>query len=190
MQRSPSFRSRLIWLAVSALALAALHAQQAKNEDVQALFKKWLNEDVAYIITEPERAVFLSLATVEEKEHFIEQVWQRRDPTPGTPQNDFKEEHYRRIQYANERFAAGRPGLWGGTGSGHLEAVAIGTLSPPSKQSDGKATSRRRRSPFGALCLRATRGPGLWDCDGGIATGDISPADPDQGQGVRSGSLC
>jgi len=65
---------------------------------------------VVYIITVPERAVFEALTTAEEKENFIEQFWARRDPTPRTSENEYKEEYYRRIQYANERFAAGRPG--------------------------------------------------------------------------------
>jgi GWxTD domain-containing protein len=73
-------------------------------------YKKWLDEEVAYIITDEERTAFLRLATNEEREQFIEQFWLRRDPTPDTVENEFKEEHYRRIAYANERFASGIPG--------------------------------------------------------------------------------
>jgi|GEM_PF-559054 len=73
-------------------------------------YRQWLNEDVAYIITDAERAAFKSLRSDVECERFIEQFWLRRDPTPGTPQNEFKEEHYRRIAYANEHFAANLPG--------------------------------------------------------------------------------
>ncbi|SPE29682.1 Peptidase M56, BlaR1 [Candidatus Sulfopaludibacter sp. SbA6] len=73
-------------------------------------YRKWMNEDVAYIITDAERAAFKNLQTDEEREHFIEQFWLRRDPTPGTPENEFKEEHYRRIAYANEHFASKIPG--------------------------------------------------------------------------------
>jgi GWxTD domain-containing protein len=97
---------RFLTIVVAAQLLAA----QSRSEDPLKRFKKWLDEDVVYIITDPERDVFNSLTTVEEKEHFIDQFWARRDPTPGTADNEFKEEHYRRIQYANERFAAGRPG--------------------------------------------------------------------------------
>jgi GWxTD domain-containing protein len=68
-------------------------------------YRKWLNEDVAYIITDEERGAFNKLTTDDERENFIEQFWLRRDPTPGTPENEFKEEHYRRIAYANERFS-------------------------------------------------------------------------------------
>ena len=63
----------------------------------------WLTQDVAYIITEEERAKFLSLTTDDERERFAEQFWMRRDPTPGTEANEFKEEYYRRIAYANEQ---------------------------------------------------------------------------------------
>jgi GWxTD domain-containing protein len=69
-------------------------------------------EDVAYIISEPERAAFLRLTTDQEREHFIEQFWLRRDPTPGTAQNEAKEEHYRRIGYANQRFGTSQLPGW------------------------------------------------------------------------------
>jgi len=73
-------------------------------------YKKWLDEDVAYIITDEERAAFKQLSNDEERDNFIEAFWQRRDPTPDTEENEFKEEHYQRIAYANEHFAAGVPG--------------------------------------------------------------------------------
>jgi GWxTD domain-containing protein len=73
-------------------------------------FKKWLDEDVAYIISSEERAAFQNLTTDAERERFIEQFWQRRDPSPGTVVNEFKEEYYRRIGYANQRFRAAIPG--------------------------------------------------------------------------------
>ncbi len=81
-----------------------LHAELATP------YKKWLDEEVAYIITDEERTAFLRLTNNEEREQFIEQFWLRRDPTPDTVENEFKEEHYRRIAYANERFASGIPG--------------------------------------------------------------------------------
>lgn len=71
-----------------------------------APYRKWLDEDVVYIITAEERAAFNRLQTDAEREKFIEQFWLRRDPTPGTAANEFKEEHYRRIAYANEHFAS------------------------------------------------------------------------------------
>src|SRR5512138_3755851 len=85
--------------------------QEAKlRKELEGPYRKWLNEDVAYIITDEERQAFKRLATEEEKQSFIEQFWLRRDPTPDTQENEFKEEHYRRIAYANERFASGIPG--------------------------------------------------------------------------------
>ena len=73
-------------------------------------YTKWLEEDVVYIIEAKERTAFLNLKTNEERDHFIEQFWLRRDPTPGTAANEFKEEHYRRIAYANQHFASSLPG--------------------------------------------------------------------------------
>lgn len=80
------------------------------RKELEAPYRKWLNEDVAYIITDEERAAWKKLQTAEEMEQFVEQFWLRRDPTPDTAENEFKEEHYRRIAYANERFASGIPG--------------------------------------------------------------------------------
>ncbi|HZQ70988.1 MAG TPA: GWxTD domain-containing protein [Terriglobales bacterium] len=73
-------------------------------------YRKWLDEDVRWIITDEERSAFKQLSNDEERDQFIEAFWQRRDPTPDTVENEFKEEHYRRIAYANEHFAAGIPG--------------------------------------------------------------------------------
>ncbi len=80
------------------------------HRELATPYKKWLDEEVAYIIADEERTAFLRLETNEEREQFIEQFWLRRDPTPDTVENEFKEEHYRRIAYANERFASGIPG--------------------------------------------------------------------------------
>src|SRR5579863_1058196 len=78
--------------------------------ELDSQYKKWLNEDVVYIISPEERSSFLHLSTNEEREQFIEAFWQRRNPDPDSPENTFKEEHYRRIAYANEHFASGIPG--------------------------------------------------------------------------------
>ena len=80
------------------------------RKELETPYKKWLNEDVVYIITDEERQAWKRLATDEEREQFIEQFWLRRDPTPDTAENEFKEEHYRRIAYSNERYASGIPG--------------------------------------------------------------------------------
>ncbi|HME11706.1 MAG TPA: GWxTD domain-containing protein [Candidatus Acidoferrum sp.] len=79
-------------------------------KELDSSYKTWLNEDVVYIISPDERNAFLQLATNEEREQFIEQFWLRRSGNPDLPDNDFKEEHYRRIAYANEHYASGIPG--------------------------------------------------------------------------------
>jgi len=79
-------------------------------KELDAQYKQWLNEDVVYIIAPEERTAFLQLSTSEEREQFIEQFWLRRSSNPDLPENDFKEEHYRRIAYANEHYASGIPG--------------------------------------------------------------------------------
>lgn len=84
--------------------------EEKLRKELETPYRKWLNEDVGYIITDEERAAFKRMSTDEERQNFIEQFWLRRDPTPDTAENEYKEEHYRRIAYANERFASGIPG--------------------------------------------------------------------------------
>jgi len=79
-------------------------------KELDSQYKKWLDQDVVYIITAEERSAFLHLSTNEEREQFIEQFWLRRNPDPDSADNTFKEEHYRRIAYANEHYASGIPG--------------------------------------------------------------------------------
>ena len=83
---------------------------KALRQEISKTYKKWLDEDVRWIITDEEREAFRKLSNDEERDAFIEAFWQRRDPTPDTPENEFKEEHYQRMAYANEHFAAGIPG--------------------------------------------------------------------------------
>ncbi|MCU1254605.1 MAG: hypothetical protein JWM83_904 [Candidatus Angelobacter sp.] len=82
----------------------------ANIEKLGGVYKKWLDEDVRWIITDEELSAFKKLANNAERDVFIEGFWQRRDPTPDTAENEYKEEHYRRIAYANEHYAAGMPG--------------------------------------------------------------------------------
>jgi GWxTD domain-containing protein len=101
--------------AVDPLKRPTSEKQRLKNsrglkQELSKTYKKWLDEDVRWIITDEERAAFKQLSNDEERDNFIEAFWQRRDPTPDTEENEFKEEHYRRIAYANEHFAAGVPG--------------------------------------------------------------------------------
>ena len=80
------------------------------KQELSKTYKKWLDEDVVYIITEEERKAFRQLSNDEERDQFIEAFWQRRNPTPDSEDNEYKEDHYRRIEYANEHFPAGVPG--------------------------------------------------------------------------------
>lgn len=87
-----------------------IQSQKALRQELKGTYKTWLNEEVSYIITDQERKAFLSLSNDEERDAFIEQFWARRNPDPNSPENSFREEHYRRIAYANEHFASGEPG--------------------------------------------------------------------------------
>jgi GWxTD domain-containing protein len=101
------------WLGLSILGLAVwvLVAGPAQAEKIKLpeRHRKWLEEEVTYIITPRERDVFLKLETDRERDAFIEAFWKQRDPTPGTPQNEFKTEHYRRLSYANDFYGRGTP---------------------------------------------------------------------------------
>ncbi len=94
----------LILIIFSSTAFSKKHREEKVDR-----FKKWLN-DVHYIITDKEKAVFKKLKTPKEKEKFIEEFWKRRDPDPRTPENEYKEEFYRRIAYADDHFSAGLRG--------------------------------------------------------------------------------
>jgi GWxTD domain-containing protein len=84
--------------------------QDRLRKELETPFKKWLEQDVGYIISDEERRAFKGLSADEEREQFIEQFWLRRDPSPDTEENEYREEHYRRIAYANQYFASGIPG--------------------------------------------------------------------------------
>jgi GWxTD domain-containing protein len=113
-------------------------------------FKTWLNEDVVYIISPEERSAFLQLETNEEREQFIEQFWLRRSSNPDMPDNDFKEEHYRRIAYTNEHFASGIPGwktdrgriyiIWGAPDEIESHPTG-GTYDRPMEEGGGSTTT-------------------------------------------------
>ena len=118
--------------------------------ELDSQYKKWLNEDVVYIISPEERSSFLHLSTNEEREQFIEAFWQRRNPDPDSAENTFKEEHYRRIAYANEHYGAGLPGwktdrgriyiMWGA--ADQIESHPTGgTWDRPQEQGGGSTTT-------------------------------------------------
>lgn len=119
-------------------------------KELDTPYKQWLNEDVIYIITPEERTAFLQLETNEEREQFIEQFWLRRSSNPDSPDNDFKEEHYRRIAYANEHFASGIPGwktdrgkmyiIWGPPDEIDAHPTG-GTYDRPMEEGGGETTT-------------------------------------------------
>jgi GWxTD domain-containing protein len=129
--------------------------QKAKSDkelrkELDSQYRKWLDEDVVYIISPEERSAFLHLATNEEREQFIEQFWQRRNPDPDSADNTFKEEHYRRIAYANEHYSSGIPGwkadrgriyiMWGAPDE--IEShPAGGSYDRPSSEGGGETST-------------------------------------------------
>jgi GWxTD domain-containing protein len=103
----------MVFFAAAILCVLSVSSQEKKETGKIVLpekYKKWLNEEVPFIISENERSVFLTLRTDEERENFIKTFWKRRDPTPDTPVNEFREEHYRRIAYAEKNYFEGRAG--------------------------------------------------------------------------------
>ena len=96
-------------LSLLILIFSSLDGGKKSAKDLPLRFKKWLQEEVVYIITPKEKEVFLELETDRQRALFTEAFWKQRDPTPGTPENEFKTEHYRRIEYANKKFGVGSP---------------------------------------------------------------------------------
>ena len=119
-------------------------------KELDKQYKEWLNEDVVYIIAPEERTAFLQLSTNEERESFIEQFWLRRSSNPDLPDNDFKEEHYRRIAYTNEHYASGIPGwktdrgriyiIWGPADEVDSHPTG-GTYDRPMEEGGGSTTT-------------------------------------------------
>src|ERR1700681_3627602 len=165
-------RSAIFSLLFLAIAVPLLPAQEARDpnaaptpqkptkeqkrkikktlKELDTPYKQWLSEDVIYIISPEERQAFLQLETNEEREQFIEQFWLRRSSNPDLPDNDFKEEHYRRIAYANEHFASGIPGwkadrgrmyiMWGPAGEVESHPSG-GTYDRPMEEGGGSTTT-------------------------------------------------
>ena len=119
-------------------------------KELDSAYRQWLTEDVTYIISPDERNAFLQLDTNEEREQFIEQFWLRRSSNPDLPENDFKEEHYRRIAYANEHYASGIPGwktdrgrmyiMWGPPGEIESHPTG-GTYDRPMEEGGGSTST-------------------------------------------------
>jgi GWxTD domain-containing protein len=95
-----------------------IQANKAMKHELKGSYKTWVEQDVRWIITDEELAAFKNLSNDEERDQFIENFWLRRNPDPDSPENEYREEHYARIAYANEHFAAGKAG-WR-TDRGHI----------------------------------------------------------------------
>lgn len=112
------------------------------------VWQKWLSEDVVYIITDQEHADFAKLTTDEQRDKFIEDFWERRNPAPGSQENKFKEEHYRRVAYTNENFAAEIPG-WK-TDRGRIYII----YGPPDERAQNPGRSNVGTSDNAPLSVR------------------------------------
>jgi len=133
--------------------------------ELKDAYKKWLNNDVPYIITGAEKKAFLALQTDEERENFIENFWRRRDPNPDTEENEFREEYYERVAYANEHYASGIPGwktdrgriyiAWGKPDEVESHPSG-GAYDRPSYEGGGSTTTY----PFEVWFYRHLDGPG------------------------------
>jgi len=98
------------FLLIFAMVLSPSPQKKISPKNLPPQHRKWLEEDVVYIITPKEKDVFLRLETDREREIFIEAFWKARDPDLITPENEFKKEHYRRIKYADQKFGREGPG--------------------------------------------------------------------------------
>jgi GWxTD domain-containing protein len=131
----------------------ALTVQTVALEQTSDQFlKKWLEQDAVYIITDEEKASFKRLTTDDERYLFIESFWLRRDPSPDTIENEFRDEHYRRIAYANERYSAAEPGWRTDRGRTYV------TLGPPD-QIESHLSGEGRSGPFEIWIYRAGSDP-------------------------------
>ena len=103
-------KATMIGMGLLAILFSAMAQAEVGTPRLKPEYQKWLTEDVRWIITDQERKDFLSLATDSARDKFVVDFWKRRNPTPGSATNVFKEEHYRRLAFANEHFAANLPG--------------------------------------------------------------------------------
>jgi GWxTD domain-containing protein len=141
----PSALAAIILIASATVAMAAWQTEpiQPAPQVHISPWVKWLNEEVVYLINDQERTAFQNLTSDEERQHFVDQFWLRRDPTSGKSENEVKEEHYRRFAYANKHFQtrSGKPG-WQ-TDRGHIYIV----YGPPD-EIDSHPAGDARLYPF------------------------------------------
>ena len=136
------------WGLCATLTVQTVPLKQTSDQ----FLKKWLDQDVVYIIAADEKAAFKRLTTDDERYQFIEQFWLRRDPSPNTRENEFRDEHYRRIAYANERYGAADPGWRSDRGRIYI------TWGPPD-QIEAHPSGDGQSGPFEIWIYRAGSGP-------------------------------
>lgn len=100
---------KLFIILLTVILFFSLSEAKPEKKELPERYKKWLEEEVVYIIGSREKDVFLKLETDRDRDVFIEAFWKHRDPTPGTPENEFKNEHYKRINYVNHFFGRTTP---------------------------------------------------------------------------------
>lgn len=125
---------RLAWVAVASLLATWLVSMAWAGVPLSRRHKEWLEFDAAYIISDVEKKAFQNLNSDEERDKFIQDFWEVRDPTPGTPENEFKEEHYRRIQFADQSFGLGSGAEGWRTDRGRMYIL----LGPPQQRAQHK----------------------------------------------------
>ena len=143
-------KSLTILVVVLVFGLCVVGVAQRREAGLSKYYKEWLEKDVVYIISEDERSFFKALKNDEERESFIQQFWDRRNPDPRSEYNEFKEEHYRRIAYANQQFTSGVPGWRTDRGRIYItlgppddrETHATGGIYYRSEREGGGSTSR------------------------------------------------
>ncbi len=132
------FGSRITTPLVLAVLLSTLSLKaQTTHAQLSPEYKKWVSEDVLWIIKKQEKIGFSQLATDEQRDQFVADFWAHRNPTPGSQDNPFKQEHYRRLSYANEHFATGIPGFLTDRGRIYIVYGPPDRIDPHSSTSDG-----------------------------------------------------
>ncbi|HVS80557.1 MAG TPA: GWxTD domain-containing protein [Pyrinomonadaceae bacterium] len=148
-------RRALLLIGVVALACSFALAQKQTRKpssnqsqsDLKSVYQRWVDEDVAYIITPEEKRAFLLLRSDAERERFIEQFWRARDSKAGGNQNAYRAEHYRRFAHANENFGVGNVPGWK-TGRGRIY-ITLGQPDEIRKTSVGEVWFYRHAPGFG-----------------------------------------
>ena len=166
MTLSPA-ASAVILTVVAALVATAW---QPNSPSPATPYERWLKEDVAYIVLDRERKAFSSLKTDEERDRFIEQFWERRNPTPGSGDNPFKQEHYRRIAYVNEHYAGSVPGWKTDRGMLYIK------YGPPDEIESHPGGGNGKAYPYEQWLYRYIEGMGenvIFEFDDVNSTGDF-----------------